>query len=306
MGKTEIRCPSCSKIGYVNVSDERLKTVTRGLLAVNIASNTICNHCFIVYIDKNCNVRDYFVADFQVEIPEMAPVGGFDTSKIPSKDIIDIDLIKLNLPAMLVGYVLKAIFSKTKAIVIIDYLFLKNHIINFFKYITQDSFATDIEVMTEEEYKDKSKKYKDYLAFKGNEIVKNFKKLIDPKKLKVEKSIVNRFLTEPDIGFSYIVLKNEVHKAFTLSKSIVEYANNYAKINNINPEEVGKDVIVVKFFDHFVDKEKLIYEMISNYLIKVHNVKIQKYYLTFLVEIVENYFELNVFNKITIIPKTTV
>ena len=94
MSKVEIRCPTCQGVGFIQVSSEAMKNVSRGLLAVNIAEHTICTHSFIAYIDKNLNVRDYFVADFQIEIPDIAPPEEREDldQKIPGKDIIDIDL----------------------------------------------------------------------------------------------------------------------------------------------------------------------------------------------------------------------
>ncbi|MFX1394960.1 MAG: hypothetical protein ACFFAH_15510, partial [Promethearchaeota archaeon] len=65
MNKVQINCPICSKTGSIEISHNILKDSLRGLLAINIAKDIICSHSFIAYIDKNLNVRDYFVADFQ-------------------------------------------------------------------------------------------------------------------------------------------------------------------------------------------------------------------------------------------------
>jgi hypothetical protein len=302
MAKIEIRCPSCSQVGYINVSEDAMKNVSRGLLAVNIAEHTICSHSFITYIDKNLNVRDYFVADFQIEIPDIAPPEDLEEldKRIPGRDIIDIDLIKLNLPAILITYVIKSIFSKEKVKIISDQEFLHNHIINFFKYINQDSFDIDVSIITGEDYKANKKKYKDSMIFKSTQIIQNIKKRIDPKKLKVEKEIVNRFLTEPELGYSYIVLKNEVYKAYKLTQSIVEYADNYKEIENIDPNKLAEDAAVSSFLDHLVNKEKLILKILTDYLEKIHHVRIQKQYLTFLLGIVKDYFGVDIQEKIVI------
>jgi len=302
MAKVEIRCPSCSAIGNINVSEEAMKSVSRGLLAVNIAEHTICDHSFITYIDKNLNVRDYFVADFQIELPDIAPPEELDEldKKIPSKDIIDIDLIKLNLPAILITYVLKSVFAKQKVVIISDQEFLHNHIINFFKYITQDSFTINVSIITGEHYKTNKKNYKDSMVFESNQIHRNIKKLIDPKKLKVEKQIVNRFMTEPELGYSYIVLKNEVYKAYKLAQGIIEYAENCKEIENIDPNKMAEDAAVSGFLDHLVNKEKLILKIITDYLEKIHHVRIQKQYLTFLFGIVKDYFGIEIQEKVLI------
>jgi hypothetical protein len=273
MARIQIGCPSCAQNGMIEVSEEAVKNVSRGLLAVNIAAHTICDHSFIVYVDKNLHVRDYFVADFQIEIPDLPvlPAQKIKETKLPSKEIVDIDLIKLNMPAMLLTYVLKSIFSKQKIVLISDQEFLKNHINNFFNYITKDTFDIDVAILTPNNYNQNKKQYKDCMIFEGNKIVKNMKKLINPKKLWVEKHIVHRFLTEPELGYSYIILKNEVQKAFELSKAIVEAVKESRK-----------------------DGEKENVLKITGEVEDYYKIKIGSLYLNFLIEIVQTYFDVAV------------
>ncbi|MEJ2279920.1 MAG: hypothetical protein P8Y70_19570 [Candidatus Lokiarchaeota archaeon] len=75
--KVEVRCPACSKKGEVEIEKEQIKNSSRGLLAINI-SNAFCEHQFVAYIDENLKVRDCFLTDFEVEIPELK----FDKVKI--------------------------------------------------------------------------------------------------------------------------------------------------------------------------------------------------------------------------------
>ena len=84
------------------------------------------------------------------------------------------------------------------------------------------------------------------------------------KKLKVEKTIVQKFLNEYEPLTSLIILKNEIQRIFELSKTIVDLLNKNRKI--IYPKLVMQE------------------------LEKVHKVKIAYPYLTFLYEVVENYF----------------
>lgn len=267
MRKIEIRCPNCNKQGFIELSIEKFPNIARGLLAINIAANTICSHSFIVYVDKNLRIRDYFIADFQIHLPDITiDKKELQSDKIPVKNIFDIDLIKLNLPAILITYILKAVFNYKKVLIISDQQFLHNHIINFCKYITKDSFQSTISILTEEEYKKVKKQYNDFVVFKDLKIIKN-KDFIDTKKLKVEKQIVNRFLAEPDLGYSYIILKNEVQKAFELSKEIMELIKNYK-----NTEKIGKKELI-------------------DLLAKKYSIKISILYLEFLLDIVKNYFK---------------
>jgi hypothetical protein len=267
MRKVEIRCPNCNKRGFIELTFEKFPNVTKGLLAVNIAPNTICSHSFIAYVDKNYNVRDYFTADFQLDLPEIPIIKkDFQPDTIPAKQIFDIDLIKLNLPAILITNVLNAIFNNKKVLIISNQTFLHNHILNFFRYITHDSFQITIAILTEEDYKRSKNNYNDFIVFEEFEIVKN-KKFIDLKKLKIEKQLVNRFLIEPDLGYSYIVLKNDIQKAFELSKEIITLIGDYK-----GTEKIGKKEVMSMIAEN-------------------NGTKITIPYLDFLLDIVKNYFK---------------
>ncbi|MFX0073718.1 MAG: hypothetical protein ACFFAO_21780, partial [Candidatus Hermodarchaeota archaeon] len=67
----EIVCPICKNKGRIELSKNSLKDFSRGILAIDIKENSICKDSFIAYIDKDLKVRDYFIVDFQVELPEI-------------------------------------------------------------------------------------------------------------------------------------------------------------------------------------------------------------------------------------------
>jgi hypothetical protein len=266
MARILIQCPSCSEKGYIEISDEEFKNIPRGLLAVNIINNLICQHSFIAYIDKNLNIRDYFLADFHIEVPEIVPPDEIEEKEVPGTDLIDVFFIKINLPAKLITYILKSIFLKKKIAIILEQSLLKNYIHNLFNFTTQYTFTTDISIISKEEYKKDKKIYKEYMVFEGNKILNNFNNIIDPNKLKVERQIVKKFLSEPDSIISLIILKNEIHKVYTLSKTIADFVNNYK------------------------EKHKLSSKIIVDYISKVYNIVLSNIHFNFSIEIAKNYF----------------
>ena len=157
MAIISITCPSCKKNGKIEISDEAIKNVSRGLLAVNVASGIICDHSFITYVDKNLSMRDYFIADFHIEIPEIAPIEETEVKEILSKDTLNLDAIKLNLSANLITHVLKSIFYNKKIAIISDLSFLNDHILTFFTQLIDGSFDAYISVISENEYKSNKK-----------------------------------------------------------------------------------------------------------------------------------------------------
>lgn len=262
-----INCPTCKTKGKIEVYKEQLKDVTRGLLAINIARNIVCEHTFIAYIDKNLNVRDYFVADFQIELPEIASIRKVQYNILKNKEIVDIDLIKLNLPALTLTYILKAILSKLNIILISEQEFLYSHLINFFKYITSDAFELNLLIISSKDFSKKKKNYRNFVVFKDLKVIQNPKNILNLKKLNVEKYIINRFLIEKDLGFSYIYLRNEIFKAYELSNSII-------KFRQLDDE--------VKRFT------------IKKFLEKEYDVKIGVSYLNFLINILDTYFSIKI------------
>ena len=149
MAKLEIRCPICSKWKHIEIADDTTKNVSKGLLAINIASGMICEHSFIAYVDKNLTVRDCLVADFKIELPKSVPIEETEESISPETDTIKFDLIKLNIPDLLMAYVIKAILFGRKVVIILEQEFLYNHIKNFFQYIFDNSFEFDIDIIVE-------------------------------------------------------------------------------------------------------------------------------------------------------------
>jgi hypothetical protein len=260
-------CPGCGEKGDITISEEDLRRPGRGLLAVNIPKNTLCDHSFTTYIDKNGEVRDYFMVDFEVSLPELAPIEKPPKEEVPKDEIMDIDLIRLNLPAPTLAYILKSIFSGQKVVLITNQEFLKDHFLNFFKFITKQSFDMDISVISEEEHNTNKEMYKGAMVFKRTKILNNYKGLIDPKKLRIEKMIVNKFVSEGDLGYGYIVLKNEIAKAYRFSKRFVKKMEEW--------EQKNKDLNTLK---------------ISYELEEEFDVDIDNQYLRFLTGIIEEYF----------------
>jgi len=294
----QIICPSCKKTGYIEISDDLIKSTSRGLLAVNVTSNYVCQHSFIAYIDKNFAVRDYFIADFQIEIPDFPEEKKIKDISLPDKAILNLDLIKLNMTLTLLSNILRAIFYKNKIVLISHQPFLNTHIKNFFNYIIKNTFDFELFIISEEEYKKEKKSFKDCLVLEGNKVIKDPYKIIEEKKAKVERQIVNQFLNEFDLGYSYITLINEINKAYTYSKAIVDFANTQSQ----EEEKESESSIIASILDEVVSQDKYINTVITDYLYNEFKIKIDKVYLSFLFDIVINYFDVNLKNKISVNP----
>ncbi len=267
--KIEIRCPTCSKIGFIEVSEDKLKDVSRGLLAINISENIVCKHSFVAYIDKNLEVRDCFQADFQIEIPVLESAKPGEAEEAFEKEKFDLILIKLNFPATSIAYLLKGILSKQKLAIINDQKFLESHLRNFIESISEGTFKPHVEIIPREIYINNKKNYADYVILDENKIIQNEERVLNNSELNVERTIVQKFLLEIDEMASFIILRNELEKAYSLANSITELINNFE----------GKELQSKKIID---------------YLVKKHNIDIKIPYLNFLLAIVQNYFGIEV------------
>jgi hypothetical protein len=268
MTKLEIRCPSCSGRGFIEVAEDEVKSSSRGLFAVNVTEGIICEHSFVAYVDKNLIVRDTFMADFQIDLPDSISEQEFVSEKSKNLEGIDLSLIKLNITASQLSFLIRAIILKKRILIISDHEYMFEDIRNFFTYITDNSFENNVEIISELDYKPEN--FSEHILLRGKDILKDDYNILDPKKLGVERNIVQKFLNEYDPDSSIIFLKNELKKAFKLSKSVVEY------VKGLKP------------------KEKIYAKKLINFLQKKHNVKIQIPYLEFLYEIARNYFEVDV------------
>ena len=270
MSRIQVTCPSCGIKGDIEVSEEAIAKVTRGLLAVNIAKDSFCTHAFIAYIDKNLKVRDYFMTDFQIEVPELDTDNKIEGNQTPGDDKLDLDLIKINIPSKLLSFILRSIFIKKKVKIISDDSFLISHILNFFKFITHDTFNFDISIISTDECENNKDEYSDCMIFNNLEIINNVDDIINPKDLAVEQQIIFKFLKESEPKIALIVLKNDILKLYNLSKSIGEFAKEEPKLSE---------------------------KKITDFLVKNHGLKMQKKfrsYFNLLLEIAAAYFEVEI------------
>ncbi len=210
-----------------------------------------------------------FSFDFQVLLPEME-IEGVTEDEVPGSDVIDLEIIRMNIIAVNLIYLLKGCFFKKKILFINDKEFLHSNLINFFEFIFGGSFETNITIEKNEKYKANTKKYKDFLILNETGVVQDKSKILKDKNIKIERQIIHEFIAEIDPKPSLVKLKIEVQKAFKLAEAISK------KIEEISKQERDKKV-----------EAKTIMEDLTN----IADVKISLPYLKFLVEIVENYFE---------------
>ncbi|HEY0087519.1 MAG TPA: hypothetical protein VGB37_01675 [Candidatus Lokiarchaeia archaeon] len=221
--KVEIRCPACNKRGVIKVSDNLVNKNERGITAVNVAEDLVCEHSFVAYIDKNLEVRDCFICDFRLVLPKIGL--GEEKKEIIPKDF-DIDILKFNIIPSLMVYILKGIIYGKKIVIISELGSLYKHFINFFNYLMKDTFKSEIGFLSESEYRDEKKEYKDHIVLQNKDIINGKDKIFNPKNTKIESSIIQNFFGDSDPELALIKFKNEILKLFKISQDLLIFNNN--------------------------------------------------------------------------------
>ena len=242
---------------------------SRGITAINISRFPPCKHSFIAYLDKNLSVRDCFVMDFQIELPEMEPAQIIDDMEIPDSETVDIDLIKDNIPALPLTYLIRSFFYGQEILFLHENESVYSHIENVLQFLSKGTFKNKFSIKGQLDYKKNKKHFKNHVVFDSHKTINDKNKILNPKDIKIERRIIQKFLAEIDPKSSLIILKNEVQKAFELSKLIVDYLDVYDK------------------------NEDLLPKVISNYLSKKLGQNINEDYLKFLIQIITKYHRVN-------------
>ncbi|MFX1236539.1 MAG: hypothetical protein ACFFAS_11480 [Promethearchaeota archaeon] len=270
MAKINIQCPLCAKKGMIHIEDNIVLKNSRGITAVNIDELLICQHSFVAYIDKNLRVRDCFIADFTIKLPQIAIEQELEEIHIPSESFINTYLLTLNLPAQFFANVIRCCLFNMNFVVVNDLDLLNQNLINLFEFIFQGTFNAKILTISHREFRDNKKFYNNHIALDGEKVLNDKKKLLKPKNLKIESKIIQDFFDESDPKTGLIILKNEILKIYILTNETLDFIEAMEKWTAL-------------------DAKKL-----NIYLSEIHNAKISPSYIDFLVNVVRHYYDIDI------------
>jgi len=209
--------------------------------------------------------------DFQIELPEMEierPI------ELPEPDLVDVDLIKINIPALPLTYLIRAYLYGSVILFLHEGKSLYRHVEALFKFLSKGTFEPNLFIESQLIYKKNKKNYKNHVVFDSHKVHNDKTKILNSKDIKIERTIIQKFLAETDAKESLIIFKNEILKAFELSKAIVIYLENYDKSQDLLP--------------------KVIFSFIS----EKFGQSIKGEYLRFLMQIVQKYHGINFSNML--------
>ncbi len=216
---------------------------------------------------EHSNIRISF--DLEVLLPDME-IEGIDDTDLPEKDALDMDLIKTYIEPVSLSYILHGVILKKEILFLLENSFLKEHLINLFEFVFEDSFNFDIVVDSVENYITNKNSLEGRLILGEKKIIKNINENpIREKDIKIEQDIIRKLLSISQRKASLLSLKREVKKAHILAKELLE------SISMVEQGDGSK-----------IDVKKLLPNLEEKY-----NIKLTLPYINFLMEIIEKYFE---------------
>ena len=265
--EVEIICPVCRTKKSINIP-ARVIDKSKQLTSILIPIGRICDHAFIPFVDKQFKVRGYQKLDALLDDIESKPEPIIELTP----DDVDVIGIKMNLKPEMIMYTLRGVFFKKKVLILIDknLEYLKDNLSNYFEYIFQKSFDTDILIQSKGEYKRNRGFYSDYLILEGKDIIGKTKNSIKREELKIENQLIINFFREGDSILGLKNLRDKLREIHALSYKLFEF---YNKQNRDQPLQFKKTM---------------------RYLEDTHFTRIRKDYFLLLIDIVRNYFNTNI------------
>lgn len=240
MKKVLIRCPACRKTGYLGVEENLVSKSERGVTAVKVAELLVCEHSFVAYIDRNFSVRDCFIVDFRIELPKIV----IEKDKEEKIDIPEINmyLLMINVTAITLTYVIRALLYKQKTCIINDLNIVEQEIDKLIKYSFQEKVDNNLVFVSRSDYKKEKKKYKDFVVIDSNAIINDKGAVMDIKNIIIESAIIQKFLAETNDISSIIILKSEIQKAIIISELLADYLKSHDPKVRLLPEALNEKI----------------------------------------------------------------
>ena len=254
--KLKITCPICRMSKEIDIP-ERIVDFKKGLTTIPIPQHRICEHAFLMCLK---------IVDDQIKI---GGVKELDSGReyiapeyrlrLKEKEIVE---IKSYLKPETLTNTLYALLFKQKALILTRNSDDFNRIIlKFINLIFQDAFKISIDV------KNRSRIEEDPVLFKDYLIIENlYEGSITSEKLFYEKKIAENFYNNNDYILSLENLKHEISFIYGLSQEIYKFAINENR-------------------SHPIKRKDIIRNLLDTFLIEVN-----KDFLSFLIKIVENYY----------------
>lgn len=250
------QCPICNEKKGIEIP-ERIIKVNKNLTNITIPKYKICQHAFMVSVDKNFKIHESENIDFDLTSLEQG------NTLRPFN--IDVFWIKSNIRPEILIKIFHALIHGKKILLLFKKLNeLNKNLTNFFQFIFRDSFKINISMENKRKYKKKKKRYENYIILAKYPRYKNNSNFNIHK---FEKEIIENFYKKNDPTASIILLRNHIQEIYGLSQKLSE----------------------IKKKSGYLQRKETV-----RYLEDTFFLRIKKDFFYFLLGIVKNYFAIDI------------
>ncbi len=254
----QLQCPICYEKKVIEIPERIISSENKNLINIKIPRYKICQHAFMVSIDKNFKVHESESIDFDLT--------SFEKRKNLKPFNINVFKIKSNIkPDLLVNILYLLLHGKKLVLILRKSNEFNMELINFFQYIFQDSFKIDISIKNKREFKKEKKNYNNYIVLMRYP----FRAYINNPKInfEFEKEIIDYFYKNNDPIACIISLKNKIQEIYGLSQ----------KLSEMNTKA------------GYIQRKEAIRCLEDSYFLRI-----KKDFFYFLLGVVKNYFAINI------------
>jgi len=224
-----ISCPICHKSGNVKVPMDIVKSKRTGLSTITV-ERRICDHTFLIYVDKNFNMRESEKIDY---IQSPAIIAEVDKTKEIIFTSDDLQNLSANLYPLMLSYILKSCFFNQKIAIVLENK--KESLIpifeKFLEYIFKDTFIVHYSVVSYDTYVSTNKRSKCNIVIQDVDILKDQYNILKDEDFAVERGFIQK-LYDGDFRKETIKeLKLDIENGFILSKFVSDLLDEKKRLN---------------------------------------------------------------------------
>jgi hypothetical protein len=260
-----INCPICKKSGHIKVPVDIVKANRTGLSTVTV-DRRICDHTFLVYVDRNFNMRECEKIDY---IQSPAIIAQVDKPREVIFCDEEITSIKSSFYPLMLTYTLRSFLNNQNTAIVLENE--KDGLIplyeKFLNYIFKDTFSIAFQIVPYDTYVTSKIRSKSNVVIQNVDILKDKYNILRDADFRVERGFIQKLY---DGDFKKETIKNlklEIENAFILAKAVKELIE---------------------------EKKRLNLNKIIKYLKKEYSIDVNVRYTEFLIDIVKNYFKTEV------------
>lgn len=262
--KVLISCPICHKSGNVKVPTDIVKSKRTGLSTITV-ERRICDHTFLIYVDKNFNMRESEKIDY-IQAPSI--IAEVDKPKEIVFTTEEIENLSTNFYPLMLSYILKSLFFNQKIAIVLENK--KESLIpifeKFLEYIFKDTFNIHYYVVSYDTYVSTNKRSKCNIVIQDIDILKDQYNILKDGEFGVERGFIQKLY---DGDFKKETIKDltlDIENAFILSKFVSDLLDEKKRLNinkiikNLKSEfsieiDVRYAEFLVSIVKHYYDKK---------------------------------------------------